>query len=66
MNDNDQREGLFARVLRINSTNLSSISRKSLYTFLILTNQQNQLAKNKLSNLVNGLSNTSGIIIITY
>ncbi|OUM65562.1 hypothetical protein PIROE2DRAFT_7403 [Piromyces sp. E2] len=57
--DDQQKEGLFARVLRINSNAyLSSISRKSLYIFLLLTNQRNQLAKNKLSNLVNELSNT--------
>jgi len=55
--ENDQKEGLFARVLRKNSTSLSSIAKKSLYIFLILTNQPNQLAKNELSNLVNELTN---------
>jgi len=57
INENDQKEGLFARVLRKNSTSLSSIAKKSLYIFLILTNHPNQLAKNELSNLVNELTN---------
>ncbi|ORX39475.1 hypothetical protein BCR32DRAFT_288534 [Anaeromyces robustus] len=54
---NDQKEGLLAKVLKKNSVYLNSIARKSLYLFLILTNQPNQLAKNELSNLVNEISN---------
>ncbi|ORX49746.1 hypothetical protein BCR36DRAFT_404712 [Piromyces finnis] len=57
INVDDQKESLFAKVLRKNSTNLSPISRKSLYIFLILTNQPNQLIKKKLSNLINDISN---------
>jgi len=54
---NDQKEGLLAKVLRKNTTYLNSIAKKSLYLFLILTNQPNQLAKNELSNLINEISN---------
>eukprot|EP00833_Pecoramyces_ruminatium_P000103 jgi/Orpsp1_1/1174135/evm.model.c7180000049038.1 len=58
MYSNDQKEGLFARVLKKSSLDLSPISKKSLYLFLLLTNQPNKLAKNELSNIVNELANS--------
>ncbi|KAG4097133.1 hypothetical protein H8356DRAFT_1678057 [Neocallimastix lanati (nom. inval.)] len=58
MYSSDQKNGLFARVLRKSSLNLSSISKKSLYLFLIFTNQPNKLAKNELPYLINEISNS--------
>jgi len=62
MYSSGQNDGLFARVLRKNSTNLSSISKKSLYLFLIFTNQPNKLAKNELSNLINEITNSQMLL----
>jgi len=58
MYSSDQKNGLFARVLRKSSLYLSSISKKSLYLFLIFTNQPNKLAKNELPYLINEISNS--------